>query len=71
MIQVACDRSPHCEGDAQARLARGAEILRRTDRTTLQLISALIGSAYSPASYIKVDRAMRRSSPAGPGPGRT
>lgn len=59
MIQVACDRSPHCKGDARARLARGAEILRRHDRTTLQLISALIGSAYSPASYIKVDRAMR------------
>ena len=59
MIQVACDRSPHCEGDAQARLARGAEVLRRHDRTTLQLISALIGSAYSPASYIKVDQAMK------------
>ena len=59
MIQVACDRSPHCKGDAQARLARGAEILRRHDRTTLQLIAALIGSAYSPASYVKVDRAMR------------
>ena len=59
MIQVACDRSPHCEGDAQARLARGAEVLRRHDRTTLQLISALIGSAYSPASYVKVDQAMK------------
>ena len=54
MIQVACDRSPHCEGDARARLERGAEVLRRHDRTTLQLISALIGSAYSPASYIRV-----------------
>jgi len=59
MIQVACDRSPHCEGDAQARLARGVEVLRRHDRTTLQLISALIGSAYSPASYVKVDQAMK------------
>jgi pimeloyl-ACP methyl ester carboxylesterase len=59
MIQVACDRSPHCQGDAQARLARGAEVLRHHDRTTLQLISALIGSAYSPASYVKVDAAMK------------
>ena len=56
---MACDRSSHCEGDAQARLARGAEVLRRHDRTTLQLIAALIGSAYSPASYVEIDRAMR------------
>ena len=59
MIQVACDRSPHCKGDARARLARGAEVLRHHARTTLQLISALIGSAYSPASYVKVDQAMK------------
>jgi pimeloyl-ACP methyl ester carboxylesterase len=58
-LQIACDRSPDCDGDAVGRLEQGVEVLRERARPGTDLLTVLIDAAYGPPqTYLKIDRAM-------------
>jgi pimeloyl-ACP methyl ester carboxylesterase len=57
-LELACERSPRCDGDAGRRLEKLVEYLRRTNRDVGALVDALAGAGYSPpGAYLAIDRA--------------
>lgn len=61
-MDIVCERSAECSGDALRRLDRLAELLRETGRGVGPLIDAIgaAGAYGAPGSYRRIDRAGRR-----------
>lgn len=57
-LELACRRSPRCDGDAGRRLAKLVRFLRATRRGVGGLLEAFGGATYgTPDSYLAIDRA--------------
>ncbi len=71
-LQTVCDRDPHCQGDALARLDRMAKFLRSTGRGAGPLIDAIgaAGEYGAPGSYRRINRAVSAQLRGHPGPDR-
>ena len=56
-LDIACDRSPDCSGDARTRLGELVDYLRQTRRGTGDLLDVLAKAGYGPPdTYLKIDR---------------
>ena len=59
-LQIACSRSAACPAGAPKRLARIAGLLRKRERGVGPLLTRIANAGYSPpASYLRIDRAIR------------
>lgn len=60
-LRIACRRSPTCEGDPVARLARVVHAFHQADRSTEPLIEFLLeAGTLAPRSYLSLDEGDRR-----------
>ena len=58
-LEIACWRSPRCEGDARARLRRFVALLRAEGRSVKPLLDQIGNGGYSPPDlYLRIDRAI-------------
>ena len=59
-LRIVCRRSPECSGNAERRLDRAVDELRKTQRGVGPLIDTLINGAFDPPDhYLRVNRAIR------------
>jgi pimeloyl-ACP methyl ester carboxylesterase len=58
-LEIACDRSPECSGDAPARLERFVARLRHRHESAGPIIDAIGDAGYDPpSSYVEIDKAI-------------